>query len=179
MPNLENVTTWARNPPWFDGAPPILTHTFFGFTTGTITEYNRKNGIFRSQLARGLIQDLTGKDVYIRVAEVALATPPDDKIIGFKNEKRTRFELGLQDKKSVTWVHSDAVGGLPRPYYRGQGTGLDPFNVTKTMLVTMRFPSECFKRLNPRLDTKNIVSILLRTNLRDTRPLAFDDLQIL
>jgi pimeloyl-ACP methyl ester carboxylesterase len=166
--------------PWARGTyPEIVTYTFFGFTIGMITDYIGRNGIFRSQLTGGLIQNLTGKDVYIRVAEVAMADPPDDKLIGFKKEKRSGFELGLQDKKGVTWVHSDAVGGLPRPYYRGHGNAQDPFTVTKTMLATMRFPLECFKRVNPHLDTKNIVSILLRTNLRDIRPLAFDDLQIL
>ena len=159
-----NEYLFAQPPlPWARGRyPDIVTDSFFGFTIGMITEYNGRNGIFRSQLTGRPIQNLTGKDVYIRVAEVAMGGPPDDKLIGFKNEKRSGFELGLQDKKGVTWVHSDAVGGLSRPYYRGRGTAKDPFTVTKTMLATMRFPLDCFKRINPHLDTGNIVSILLR-----------------
>jgi hypothetical protein len=155
-------------------------YTFFGYSTGMITDYNRRKGIFSSKLTKGPVQNLTGKNLYIRVAEVAMDDPPDDKTIGFKYANRSGFELGLQDNKGVTcWIHSDAVGGLSRPYYRGQGMKAgDQFMVTKTMLETMRFPSDCFKRHEAKLDTKNIISILIRTNLLDTRPIAFDDLQI-
>lgn len=155
-------------------------YTFFGFSTGMITDYKRRKGIFSSKLTKGPVQNLTDKDLYIRVAEVAMDDPPDDKTFGFKPANRSGFELGLQDSKGITcWIHSDAVGGLSRPYYRGQGMKVgDQFMVTKTMLETMRFPSECFKRNEAKLDTKNIVSILIRTNLLDTRPIAFDDLQI-
>jgi hypothetical protein len=155
-------------------------YTFFGFSTGMITDYNKRKGVFSSKLPKGPVQNLTGKDLYIRVAEVAMDDPPDDMTLGFKPSNRSGFELGLQDNKGVTsWVHSDAVGGLSRPYYRGQWmkTG-DEFMITKTMLETMRFPSDCFKRNETKLDIKNIVSILIRTNLLDTRPIAFDDLQI-
>jgi hypothetical protein len=158
-------------------------YTFFGYSTGMITDYNRRNGIFISNLppnGKGY-RNLSDKDVCIRVAEVAIGDPPDDKKLGFNYANRSGFELGLQDDKGVTsWIHSDAVGGLSRPYYRGQViNGEDPFMTTKTMLETMLFPSECFKRLKPNLDTSNIISICIRTNLLDTRPLAFDDLQIL
>jgi hypothetical protein len=176
--------------------------SFFGDTTGMIIQgkgilfshfYKEIKGktIYRSELEK-VARDLTNKDVYIRAAEVYLFDnpndfdKPDDIITGFKDKDRLGFELGLRDINNFRmWVHSDAVGGLSRPYYRGNPfvngkiTEGSIFFITKTMLETLRFPSECFKRQDPRLDIKNIVSILIRTDLFGKRALAFDDLQIM
>ena len=133
-----------------------------------------------------MARDLTDKDVCLRAAEVYIEGDKHDDIkTGFKGKDRLGFELGLKDINGFRlWVHSDAVGGLSRPYYRGNPNGKQPdppFYRTKTMLETLRFPSECYKRQGPpRLDIKKIIAILIRpTNLVGKRALAFDDLQIL
>ncbi len=47
----------------------------------------------------------------------------------------------------------------------------------KTMLETLRFKAECFRR-NSLLDLSAITTILLRFNRNDQRALAIDDLEI-
>ena len=170
---------------------PTFINSFFGDTTGMIIMgkgiffshfYKEIKGktIYRSELKK-VARDLTNKDVYIRAAEVYLFDKPDDIKTGFKDKDRLGFELGLRDINNFRlWVHSDAVGGLSRPYYRGHPSfSTNNFYMTKTMLETLRFPSECFKRQDPRLEIKNIISILIRTDLVGNRQLAFDDLQIM
>jgi hypothetical protein len=61
----------------------------------------------------------------------------------------TGFEIGLEDTKGIiAWVDSDDVGGLPRPYDRGEGFG------TKTILKILRFPGQCFSNVNGRIRYK-------------------------
>ena len=82
----------------------------------------------------------------------------------------------------ITWINSDDIGGLPRPY-RHDGTRRDRSgqligrSIIKTMLTTLRFRSACFAGPDgPNLE--RVVAIRLRLNRGPEHPLAFDDLQI-
>jgi hypothetical protein len=135
--------------------------SFFGNSTGMVTQCQRVNGQFRSPL--GNLTDLTDRELWIRVAEVFEGQPLPAGATG--------LELGLEDNNGiVVWVSSDGVGGLPRPYER-------PTQM-KTMLKTLRFPGKCFEDDNPEFQIKQVSAILLRCPHDDKRALAFDDLQI-
>ena len=69
-----------------------------------------------------------------------------------------------------SWVDSDEVGGVPRPFPRNPAT-------MKTMLKTLRFKSGCFS-VGARLDLTSVHAIMLRFDRTDGRALALDDLQI-
>lgn len=144
-------------------AASAYNNTFYGNTTGMVAECEERLGTFRSQLANPT--DIGGSGIWVRIAEVFNGTSIPASAAG--------FELGLEDANGATeWVDSDSVGGIPRPYDRIVD---DPY--TKTMLKTLRFPAECFSERG-KLDTQNVVAILIRCNREVNHPLAVDVLQI-
>ncbi|HEU4512481.1 MAG TPA: hypothetical protein VFR87_05205 [Nocardioidaceae bacterium] len=143
----------------FDQVPGAFNPTFFGLTVGMVLEPKEPGAVFRSETGK---VDLTDREVWLRVAEVAGGALPSS---------GTGFELGLEDSAgTVGWIDSDAVGGVPRPFDR---PGTD-----KTMLSTLRFRPACARPPRGRLDLGSIVAVLIRCNRRDVRALAFDDLQL-
>ena len=132
---------------------------FFGNSIGMVIKYEKQNATFTSNLKP--VQDLSKKEVWIRVAEVYAGTDHMD----------TGFQLGLTDTGGVTvWVDSNAVGSVPDPYPHPQKF--------KTMLKTLRFPAACFAQ-NRRFRINQVKAIKLRCNRAAPHPpLAFDDLQI-
>lgn len=136
-------------------------NTFFGNTIGMVTECERTNGLFRTEIEE---MDLPENyEIWIRVAEVSTGR-------GIPSGQ-TGFELGLEDVEGrVVWVDSDAVGGVPRPYDRP--------DIIKTMLKTLRFRSGCFKAQDEFFNIQRLSAILIRCNREKPRPLAFDVLQI-
>ena len=135
--------------------------TFYGDSVGMVAEPGGNGRVFVQELNNKF--DLTGKEIWIRVAEVfqnqPLGAPP------------TGFQLGLRDANGVeSWIDSDDVGGVPRPFPRNPMT-------MKTMLKTLRFKAGCFAP-NSKLNLSAITAILLAFNRRDERALAIDDLHI-
>ena len=132
--------------------------SFYGDSFGMVAEPGKPSGTFRSQLDPPVT--LTGKEIWIRVAEVVTGEPPPTP---------TGFQLGIELTDGVVeWVDSEEVGGVPRPFYTEF--------LMKSMLSTLRFPIRCFgssKRL------RVARAILLRFTPENARPLAFDDLQII
>lgn len=144
--------------------------TFFGNTRGMVAQSREASGQFRSQLDDP--QDLRGREVWVRAAEVYNGTSVPAGATG--------FQLGLEDAAGVVaWVDSDGVGGLPRPYDRRaddlMAVGSD---FTKTMLKTLRFPVACFRDADGRFDPSRVRAVLFRLNRMDQRALALDVLQI-
>jgi hypothetical protein len=137
--------------------------TFFGDTRGMVARSSLKSGRFKWVL--GGTMDLSGREIRIRAAEVydGLSVPAG----------ATGFKLGLadaQDKRG--FVDSDDVGGLPRPFDRG-----DDF--TATMLKTLRFPVSCIAaRAERGFDPTKVRAIVLWMDRNDGREIAFDQLQI-
>ncbi|MCH7736341.1 MAG: hypothetical protein IH872_02960, partial [Chloroflexi bacterium] len=146
--------------------------TFYGNTTGMVALCQERGGEFRSQLNGA--NDLKEKEIWIRAAEVYNgSTVP---------VAATGFEIGLEDSGSpsvIAWIGSDDVGGAPVPFYRRDDDladfGLDK---TKTMLKTFRFPAHCFKSREPGLRLESVKAIRIRLRGEETRPLAFDVLQV-
>jgi dienelactone hydrolase len=133
--------------------------TFFGDTMGMVAESREATGEFRSQLDGS--HGLTGREVWVRAGEVRTGSAGG----------ATGFELGVEDGNGqVAWVDSDDVGGVPRPYPRGDG-------FEKTMPSTLRFKGACFRHQRE-LVLDDVVAIRLRLNRPNPRPVAFDDLQI-
>jgi hypothetical protein len=151
---------------WQGASGAFTPNTFWGDTVGMVVE-SKSSGLFRSPLDGG--RDLSGSnekslEIWVRVAEVSEggANPPDG----------TAFEMGLEDGNGqLAWAHSDAVGGVPRPYDSPPGS-------TKSMMTTLRFPVSCFKPEEGRFDVGDVRAILLRFGRAQARPLAFDVLQI-
>jgi hypothetical protein len=135
--------------------------SFYGESVGMVIKPGPVGGVFHSSL--GTPMDLTKKEIWIRAAEVTDgSTVPGG---------ATGFQLGLEDQNGTrSWVDSDEIGGLPRPYPRNPG-------MIKTMLKTLRFDAACFQELE-RLDLSSIRAILIQCNRADERALAFDDLQV-
>jgi hypothetical protein len=52
------------------------------------------------------------------------------------------------------------------------------FTVERASRRSLRFKSDCFATVQPKLKLQSIVAILIRCNRRDKRALAFDDLRI-
>jgi hypothetical protein len=132
--------------------------SFYGDTVGMVAVPKKKNGRFRSQLAKA--PKLAGREIWIRVADVfqqnIAATV-------------TGFEMGLElSNGTVHWVDSDDVGGVPLPFDRGSST--------KSMPKTLRFRVECFGLTKRELSS--VRAVVLRLNRTKPRALAFDDLQI-
>jgi hypothetical protein len=140
--------------------PPAFNSSFYGLTTGMVTNPKKSGGIFRWSLKGAL--NMSKHEVWIRCAEVTdgstVAASP------------TGFSLGLEDASGTrAWVDCDDVGGLPRPYPRNPG-------MIKTMLSTLRFRGGCF--VDRRFRLAKVVAILVRLDRREPRAVAFDDLQV-
>lgn len=135
--------------------------SFFGSSIGMVARPGGNGRLFVQDL--GNKRDLAKKEIWVRAAEVFAGQTVSGPTTG--------FQLGLRDSNGVeTWLDSDDVGGLPRPFPRKPVT-------MKTMLKTLRFKSSCFA-VNSKLDLSSITTILIRCNRKDERALAFDDLQI-
>ena len=135
--------------------------SFYGSSVGMVAQPGSTGSLFVHDLAGK--RDLAMKEIWVRVAEVYAGQSVSGPASG--------FQLGLRDASGVeSWIDSDDVGGLPRPFPRNPAT-------MKTMLKTLRFKSSCFA-VNSKLNLSSITFILLRYNRRDERALAFDDLQI-
>jgi hypothetical protein len=170
MPTQQLLTLNADESAFSQTGASAFNSSFYGNTTGMVAEARRADGTFRSQLDKEY--DLRDKEVWIRAAEVYNANnvPP----------AATGFELGLEDDKGTTaWVDSDKVGSLPRPYDR-RADDLAKYGIdfTKTMLKTLRFPSDCFEKALDEFDIRRVVAVRLRLNRGDQRVLSFDVLQV-
>jgi hypothetical protein len=147
--------------PFRQGAGAFNT-SFFGDSVGMVAKPGGSGRLFVQDLAGK--RDLTKQEIWVRAAEVFGGRP--DKA------PPTGFQLGLRDANGTeSFVDSDDVGGLPRPFPRKPST-------MKTMLKTLRFKSSCFTAKDKKLDLSAITAILIRCNRADRRALAFDDLQI-
>jgi dienelactone hydrolase len=144
--------------------------TFFGKSLGMAVESEEPGAVFRSELPDPV--DITEAEIWLRGAEVYTGSLPSD---------GTGFELGLEDVNGTTvWVDSDDVGGLYRPFdRRADDMAAYGFDITKTMLSTMRFPGGCFQARGERFEPQGIRAILIRCSREDRQPMAFDDLQVL
>ena len=143
------------------GAPGAFNGSFFGLTTGMVARPGGSGRLFRTETGT---MDLTQKELWIRAAEVVARQ-------GSVPSGATGFQLGVEDAAGVTaFVNVNLVGGLPRPYPH-------PFS-TKSMLNTIRFKAECFKKGQERLNLSAVRALLIACNRTDERALAFDDLQI-
>ena len=154
------------------GSPGRFNNSFFGSTRGAVAGNPpaRTNGLLRSQLAS--TTDLTGREVWVRVAQVFES--------GKTPAARAGFELGLEDAAgNRVFADSDSVGPLPSPFIRSTDD-LAAFGVdlTKTMLTTLRFPAGCFQPSGRTFNIRNVRAILIRLNRSDNARLAFDQLQI-
>jgi dienelactone hydrolase len=135
--------------------------SFFGSSVGMVASPGGNGRLFIQDLAGK--HNLANKEIWVRVAEVFVGQTVSGPSTG--------FQLGLRDANGVeSWLDSDDVGGLPRPFPRNPAT-------MKTMLKTLRFKSDCLA-VNSKLDLSSITAILLRCNRKDELALAFDDLQI-
>jgi hypothetical protein len=145
----------------FDRPPAAaFNSSFYGLTTGMVANPKKTGGIFRWQLKS--TTDLTKREIWIRCAEVT-----DGSTV---TASATGFRLGIEDANGTrAWVDCDDVGGLPRPYPRNPG-------MIKTMLSTLRFRGACFKERRFRLE--KAVAILIRCDRKESRAIAFDDLQV-
>jgi hypothetical protein len=150
------------------GGAATFNGTFFGKTVGMVARSSSPTGRFRSQFPTTV--DLTGKEVWIRAAEVydGASVPAG----------ATGYEFGLEDAAgNVAVADSAAVGGLPRPYDRRAAdiAGGDP-DLTKTILTTLRFHADCFR--DSGFDITRVAAIQIRLDRGDERALAFDQLQV-
>jgi hypothetical protein len=151
------------------GGAKTFNSSFFGKTVGLVARTTAAAGRFRSAL--GAARDLTGKEVWVRVAEVYDGTrvPPG----------ATGYKLGLEDGGGrVAFADSNDAGGLPRPYDRRTfdiAAGLP--DLTKTMLKTQRFPATCFESAKG-FDVRDVRAVVLQLDRGDKRAIALDQLQI-
>lgn len=146
--------------PFRRGAAGAFNNSFYGDSIGMVARAGGNGRLFVQDL--GGRRDLVNHEIWIRCAEV---------FGGEKDGAATGFRLGLRDANGTeSWIDTDDVGGLPRPFPRNIST-------MKTMLKTLRFRAGCFAVGN-RLDLASVTTILLHCNRSDRRALAFDDLQI-
>ncbi len=145
-----------------EGAVGTFNSSFHGQTTGMVVRAGKPGRIFYSSLGSPI--DINKSEIWIRAAEVTDSfTVPAG---------ATGFELGLEDQNGTqSWIDSDDIGGLPRPYLRNAG-------MIKTMLKTLRFDTACFQEVE-KIDLSAVQAILIRCNRSDERAIAFDDLQII
>lgn len=117
-------------------------------------------GSLRSELPAAQ-RDLSDRDsVLIRVAEPISghdATLPS---------RAVAFELGLESDGRTVWVHSDTIGGISRPFVRGD-------RAQRFVLSTLRFPLARFP-----VARTNVVAIHLRPQTETGRSVVFDDLAL-
>jgi outer membrane protein OmpA-like peptidoglycan-associated protein len=148
------------------GASPF-NGTFFGNTVGLVATTTAPAGRFRSAL--GAARDLTGKELWVRAAEVYDGASVPAGATGYK--------LGLEDDAGrVAFADSNDAGGLPRPYDRRSfdvAAGNPDF--TKTILKTQRFPATCFQGA---FDVRKVRAVILQLDRGDSRAIALDQLQI-
>lgn len=149
---------------------PLVSGTFYGDTMGMKAASPAGVGSFRSQL-HGTVSIAEKMEVWVRVAEIydGVSVPPT----------ATGFEIGLEDSDGIiAWLTSDSVGGVPRPYDRKAHDSPVGLDCTKTMMRTLRFPVGCFEDANSSWSRRKTKAVLYRLS-NSTRPLAFDDLQII
>jgi hypothetical protein len=79
------------------------------------------------------------------------------------------FDLGLETSAGTAWTNSASVGGVPRPFYRGDSH-------THPVLSTLRFSLSCFSAVESSLG--DVRAIVIRVNLPAGRRVMFDDLLI-
>ncbi|MDN3025183.1 hypothetical protein [Streptomyces sp. S.PB5] len=142
----------------FDQVAGAFNGTFSGLSTGMVLQPQETGATFTQTVGT---LDLRRTEIWLRAAEVVLSPLPAG---------ATGFLLGLDDGKTVAWVDSDSVGGVPRPFQRPRGT--------KTMLKTLRFRADCFLAVRPTLRIDRIQKIHIKYDRQGRRPLAFDDLQL-
>jgi peptidoglycan hydrolase-like protein with peptidoglycan-binding domain len=152
----------------FSQSPTAFNTSFFGNTTGLVLRRSSATNKVRSPLSAPT--DLTGKEVWLRVAEVYAGTIA---------RGRTGFRIGLEDSRGrIVFVDSNAAGTVPRPFDRkADDLSNSRIDLTKTMLETFRFPAGCFAG-GRAFDIRSIQAIHLELNRNDGRALAFDQLQI-
>lgn len=152
--------------------PSPFNSTFFGSTIGMVAETTATTGTFRSQLNGPT--DLTGKEIWLRAAEVYDGLSA--------RSTTTGFLLGLEDAAGkISLIDSSKfAGGLPGVYDRRADDLVNrPFiDFTKTMLKTFRFPVNCFAEAHVGFDKTKVVALHVRLNRNDSRALAFDQFQI-
>lgn len=141
--------------------------TFFGNTVGLVATTTAAAGRYRSAL--GTARDLTGREVWIRAAEVYDGTSVPAGPTGYR--------IGLEDDAGrVAFADANDAGGLPRPYDR---TAFDLAAIgadfTKTMPKTQRFPATCFRGT---FDVRRVRAVVVELDRNDGRAIAFDQLQI-
>lgn len=170
QPTAQSAGLTADQHAFSQGGATAFNSSFFGNTTGMVARSTSTSGRFRSQLAAPV--DLTGKEIWIRAAEVynGSTVPPG----------ATGFKLGLEDVAgAISFADSRDAGGLPRPFHRKAldaliGSGSD---LTKTMPNTLRYRASCFAKKG--FDITQVRAILIQMDRGDKRPLAFDQLQII
>lgn len=158
----------ADEHPFKQVASGVFNQSFFGDTKGLVLQRSSAKNQFTSPLAH--VTDLSGREVWIRVAEIYTGSIPSG---------ATGFKIGVVDTRNTTvLIDSDEAGGLPRPFDR-KADDLVRFkrDFTKTMLKTYRFPPKCFSR-NSGLDMTKVKAVVIHLNRGDNRALAFDQLQI-
>ena len=151
------------------GGTKTFNSTFFGNTVGLVAKTAAVAGRFRSSL--GSAQDLTGKEVWVRAAEVYDGSSVPSTATGYK--------LGLEDGGGrVAFVDSNDSGGLPRPYDRRTfDIAAGNPDLTKTILKTQRFPATCFESA-PGFNVRDVRAVILQLDRGDKRAIALDQLQI-
>lgn len=145
--------------------------SFFGKTVGMVAQTSSAAGDYKSDL--GSAMDFTGKELWVRAAEVYDGTSVP--------ATGTGFQIGLEDTSGkIALVDSNAsAGGLPRPYDRkADDLALTGVDLTKTMLTTFRFPNTCFTNALSGFDITKVTAVHIKLNRNDKRALAFDQLQI-
>lgn len=160
-PTLQLGGMSADEFPFRQGAAGAFNNTFYGDSTGMVARAGGNGRLFVQELGGKF--DLVNHEIWIRCAEVFGG--------GDNSGSPTGFRLGVRDSNGIeSWIDTDDVGGLPRPFPRNMAT-------MKTMLKTLRFHSGCLAA-NSQLDLTSVVAILIHCNRRDRQALAFDDLQI-
>jgi hypothetical protein len=141
--------------------------SFFGNTVGLVAQSRSPRDQFRSELPSPT--DLTGKEIWIRAAEVYSGALPAG---------ATGYLIGLEDAAGrIALADSDQAGGLPRPFdRRADDLAIDGVDLTKTMLTTHRFASGCFVGVG--FDMTRVRAVVIRLSRNDNRAIAFDQLQI-
>jgi hypothetical protein len=145
--------------------------SFFGKTVGMVAQTSSVSGDYKSNL--GSPMDFTGKELWVRAAEVYDGTSVPANATG--------FQIGLEDTSGkIAMVDSNtSIGGLPRPYdRRADDLAIIGVDLTKTMLTTFRFPGTCFSNALSGFDITKVTAVHIQLDRNDKRALAFDQLQI-
>lgn len=143
--------------------------TFVGYSTAMVIEL--QPGVFQWKLPDNT--DISGKEVWIRVAEATNQTG------------QINIDLGLQDDTGEkAWIESDEILPIPKdnkncgPYVQ---RGLPSSRKGKRVLNTIRYPASCFQCKNNTLNIHRVEYILLRHKVSTPEEIvkvAIDDLQI-